>query len=459
MSEHRWGGRSRLVLAPRKQGGRCIGARGGAFRACRMSFPTGGTRPAAALLAAAVLLSPGCAGEDDSGPWGGSVDTLSSGTVIVHNPREVSVPLDSLWKVEVLARIGAREGTGPDVFGSVTDFALDSHGRVWVLDGQARQVRVFSGRGEFVRSVGRGGEGPGELEEPIGLAASPDGEIWVVDRGATRLTVFDTAGRYLGSHRRKSAGYHTALRGKFDREGRFYDLVHTAEDWRILRQRERTSGAERALETLDTVPLPERPGGPERYELRLPGGVRYRAQVPFTPQAAWALGPEGDLWYSPQAPYRVYRLTAEHDTLRIVEREYEPVAVTEADREQALQELDWFRERGGKVDPGRIPDEKPGIHRLFVDEVGHLWVQPYRPHGEPNRSFDVFDPAGRYLGRLTLPVAIEMTPEPVVAEDRIVALQQDELGVPFVVVTRLERSGSTKRRGAESVTARGESSP
>lgn len=424
-----------------------------------MSLSTGGTRPAAALLAAAVLLSPGCAGEDDAGRWRGSVDTLSSGTVIVHNPREGALSLDSAWGVEVIARVGTREGTGPELFGDVIDFALDSHGQVWVLDGQARQVRVFSGRGEFVRSVSRGGEGPGELKEPIGLAESPDGEIWVVDRGAARLSVFDTAGRYLRSYRRKSAGYHTTLRGKFDREGRFYDLVYTGEGWRILRQRERTSGAERVLETLDTIPLPERPGGPEWYELRLPGGARYRAQVPFTAGPAWALGPDGDFWYSPQVPYRVYRLTAEHDTLRVVEREYEPVAVTEADREQALEELDWFRERGGKVDPGRIPDEKPGIHQLFVDEVGHLWTQPYRPHGEPNRSFDVFDPAGRYLGRLTLPVAIEMTPEPVVTEDRIVALHRDDLDLPFVVVMRLERPGSTKRRGAESETARGESSP
>ena len=77
-------------------------------------------------VAAAVALAVGtvsCASEAPASGWGGTLDTLSSGQISVNNPQGSLWAAGDGWGVSEELRIGTLDGTGPDMFGAVTDFA------------------------------------------------------------------------------------------------------------------------------------------------------------------------------------------------------------------------------------------------------------------------------------------------------------------------------------------------
>ncbi|HUU57181.1 MAG TPA: diguanylate cyclase [bacterium] len=73
--------------------------------------------------------------------------------------------------------------------------------RLYILDGQAKTVRVYDGKSKkfvFVAELGGPGEAPDQLEGPADLAVSADGRVFVVDSPAHAVKVFDAAGKSLG---------------------------------------------------------------------------------------------------------------------------------------------------------------------------------------------------------------------------------------------------------------------
>lgn len=86
--------------------------------------------------------------------------------------------------------------------------ALDDQGRIYVCDGSARRVAVFSRDGEFLTAVG----GDDSLLRPSGVAVSKDGSrIYVVDTGGVssedhRVRVFSYEGAHIGDIGRRGAG-------------------------------------------------------------------------------------------------------------------------------------------------------------------------------------------------------------------------------------------------------------
>lgn len=388
-------------------------------------------------LAVALLIA--VAGCSPDGPEADREDTQGRAaldTAFSDTMRVADGGAGRAWTLEVLSRFGRRAGGTPRSFGSIGGLAVDSAGRVWVLDRQASEVRAFHESGEHIRTVGREGQGPGEFRHPTGLDLGPGGALWVMDPRNGRITVVDTTGEPVVTHRRASGLIAVPCRCGFDREGRYHD-------YRTFPPEDGGEGRNGLLRlardgtVLDTLLIPERKGGTAFFTHRTED-VSYSAPVPFTPRITWALGPEGHLWFSPQTPYRVYERDAAGDTLRIVERDVDRPPVTDRERDDALAELDWFREQGGTTDAGRIPDRKPAVRSLHVDPLGFLWVRPYRAAGAPATAFDICDPGGRYLGRLRLPSGIR-TDYMVVTRDRVYAVHEDGLGVDRVVVMALDR--------------------
>jgi hypothetical protein len=84
--------------------------------------------------------------------------------------------------------VGVLEGPESLVFGEIRDLAIDKEGRVYVLDGQAKQLRVFGPNGSFITQTGRLGEGPGEFREPFDLEWAGDGSLLVYDPANQRIT-------------------------------------------------------------------------------------------------------------------------------------------------------------------------------------------------------------------------------------------------------------------------------
>jgi hypothetical protein len=382
-------------------------------------------------IAIPLLVAAACARDGRAG-WQGTLETRPDGVVLVRNPQQGAWREGEAWQVREEVRIGIAEGAGPTLFGNVTAVEADSAGRIWVLDGQAKELRVFDARGKHVRTIGREGGGPGEFRDPVGLAWAPDGTVWVADPAGGRYTVFDANGIFIATHPRRVDGYSLPWRGGFGTDGLLYELVYVtpAQGGPRLALLRFDAG----LEPADTVPLPAH--AREQFEQRGARGM-IAAGVPFTPGQVVQLDPRGFLWMGVNDRYRLAQLRLNGDTVRIVEREAEPVPVTAAERAEAVAQLEWFTDQGGRVDEGRIPARKPAYEQVVVDDHGGVWVRPALPAGEAGAAFDVFDAEGRYLGRVRLPEGMDTHPAPVIRNDAVYGVARDSLDVQHVVRARI----------------------
>jgi hypothetical protein len=377
-----------------------------------------------------------CAGDRRrAGRWEGSVDTLPNGAVEVHNPSHGIWDSSTAWSVVEELRIGRLEGSGPDLLGRIAALEVDDAGRLYVLESQSQELRVFDSSGAYVRTIGREGGGPGEFRQAIGMAWGPDGNLWVVDPGNSRISLIDTAGTYV-TMRRILGGYvMMPWPGGFDSAGRFYHYgldLNAEPGGRFVMVRFDT-----LLNPLDTLRVP---GPPEDsyFELQSEDGVM-RAGIPYTASITSRLDANGHLWFANTGDYLVYEKAAEGDTLLIVSREFQPVPVTGAEIDSAVAELEWFTRQGGRVDRSRFPSHKPALSSLYVDEESRLWVVPVTVNVDRGRLLDVFDASGRYLGRIRLPFRLASEPIPLFRRGCIYAVTYDELGVPYVIRARIVR--------------------
>lgn len=405
-----------------------------------MSRCRSGVVPGIALMGVA-LVAIGCV--DGAGDAAGEIvmDTLPNGAVRVQNPETGLWDHEQRWHARLDLRIGAMEGDGPDLFGDVRGVTVDAAGRVYVLDGLAREVRVFDRSGGYLGTLGAAGAGPGEFTGPNGIAAGPDGTIWVSDPGGGRYSVFDTAGSYLRSFSRTVDGFGFHWEGVLDDRGRIMDPSRSANRTQLVRH----DIIGDALVPVDSFPLPSASGPETTFQIDGEGGSRLFLSIPFAPGELWAYDGDDGLWIASGDHYRIYHRSFRGDTLRIVERARSPDRVTEADAQRAIEDQGG-RERLGtdaiRELRSRIPDTKPHFSALLTDEQGFLWVARSAPGVPGERSsssqsvFDIFDPEGRFLGELEVPIGLR--PLPRVVGTSLVGVLHDEFEVPHVVVYRLE---------------------
>lgn len=402
----------------------------------------GSGRALAALGLALAVAGAACGDPGDAGDgagWTGAVDTLSNGVVRVSNPARGVWTDAERWSLVEDLRLGTGSGTGPELFGVAYALAVDAEGRMHVLDTQAPEVRVFGPGGRHLGTFGGHGDGPGELQQPRGLAAGPDGRVWIVDLANHRYAVIDSTGNLVDERPRFGQGRVSPWPGTILSDGRVIDVDLSFVDGRPSRTFTLYSSEG---DSLATVPVPD-------YERPLfthtTDGRTMSAPVPFTGRTHHAWDPEGGLWVGMSEEYRVAHISLQGDTTRVIRRESEPVPVNAAEKDAVVQAMNWFTDQGGRVEKSRIPDEHPAFSRINVDREGYLWVSPTTPRQEevtaetvntPRPSvFDVFDPEGRYLGRLRAGLPLI---RPVITGSHIYGLTADERGVQYVVRLRIE---------------------
>ena len=103
----------------------------------------------------------------------------------------------------------------------------------------------------------------------------------------------------------------------------------------------------------------------------------------------------------------------------------------QAERRQSL------REQLGEVP---MPETFPAFDDIMADALGHLWVREYDVPGQEraNPLWTVFDSDGRVLGFVETPLGLRIYE---IGEDYILGRATDDLGVEYVQVWSLERSG------------------
>ncbi len=396
-----------------------------------------------ALLAAGL---PAC--DSDARPEAGATvvtDTVGD-TVVV---RTLS---GGVWEgvAELVPELSIGQGAeGPEeqLFGRIASLAADPEGNVYVLDGQAQELRVFDDRGGYVTTLARRGGGPGELAGADAIALLPDRRVAVRDPANARVQM-------LGPEPGQSAEWryeattplaYTPLWA--DGRGRIYLIAR--DPARAADRGEHVVVLGPRGEQLRTF-APDAGFAPAVLEARRTEGriasVTSMA-VPFSPALSWAVHPTGAVLVGISADYRIeVRLG---DGVRRIERAYEPVPVTEAERDYEREfiernmrnfQADWTWEGPP------IPNAKPPFKALHPGQDGRIWVElsmPPRSESElwlgERRRYDVFEFDGTYLGAVDAPADLARHPPAVFGADHVWAVARDELRIERVVRYRIER--------------------
>ncbi|MFQ5705675.1 MAG: 6-bladed beta-propeller [Gemmatimonadales bacterium] len=350
------------------------------------------------------------------GGWAGTIDTLESGTVLISNPAQGIWREGSGWRLEDELKIGSREG-GHGAFGDVWDFDVDRLGRIYVLDRIAQEVRVFDKDGSWIRNIGGPGGGPGEFIGVTGIAFDRQGRLWVLNQGNIRYSVFDTTGALVKEPPRRTGGARFAeWYGVFDRWGALYDVISYPS----------ATGLKFAFALYDTTT--------GLFVDTIPG-VGFVGGAPLF----WGahLGTPYGWWLGRATEYKIHETTFTGDTLRIVERPYDPIELARSKTDSSAQLEKRLRKQARGYLPPPAPDYMPVYFDFMEDEDRYLFVVLTSPSGATDTHVDVFDPAGRYLGGMIALYHVERRPPPVVRHNRMYFVTKDEMDVPYVVVLRI----------------------
>ncbi|MDE2718852.1 MAG: 6-bladed beta-propeller [Chloroflexota bacterium] len=398
---------------------------------------------APALLALTLITALfSCETESPSPVNGPLRETLPNGAVLVRYPDLPAI--DSVGpevaEAHVDLQFGSVDGTDPNLtFGAIRVQAA-SDGTIYVLDQQAAEVRVFDSDGRYLRTIVRQGEGPGEIGGANGIFLSGDTLLWINDTRQRTIIGVDTDGDEVRRFPKPVMSVANIWTGVFDDRGRYWREVSHSDtqpgfpppegltSWtgrHYYKSHDLSSGA------IDSVQL-----GETRFQIYsystpdVPFGF---LPLRFEPFEMTAVNPAGGFWRAHNTSYRIARVGEGGDTLVVIEVGLPEQPVTDADRiayvDSIVEDRPELRRQAEEV-AALMPDTKPVLAELFVDDEHRLWVQRVTPDGAP-AFYDLFSVDGDYLGSVRL--AFAAAGPLVVRSGRIYSWVEDELEVPFVV--------------------------
>lgn len=309
-----------------------------------------------------------------------------NGVTIVTNGRKPDAPKGAPTKLAFDEVFTVGGGDSPDasfVLAAALDVLPD--GTVYVVDSKDSRVKVFDAAGKFLRAFGRPGQGPGEMNQPTGILVTPDREILVEDVLNRRLTVFALDGTF---RRHISTAKALGISGiQMDGKG----LI-------VARSMGMAEGGKMALEvkTYDAEFNPK---------VKLASfEIQVSAQTKVNPFSAmnllYALGRDGFLYLGSARAYEIRVVSAEGRLLKTIGRDYDPVPLTQADKDEMLKSLTGVPGVNLK-DMIQFPDVYPPFSSFVLADEGRLLVRTFEK-GRAKKEFywDVFDADGRYIARV-----------------------------------------------------------
>ncbi len=323
-----------------------------------------------------------------------SQSALGSQPVRVENPAKA--PKATVAATRELWRIGGESEDPNELFGRRIDLAVDADGRLYTLDSQLAEVKVFDRTGRFLFAAGREGDGPGEFRRPAAVTVLEQGAFCVSQPSPPRLSVFGQDGTYSRTVPLKSSG-----------EGGFVFLDNAAfragtfavKGLEIF-QREGYSEQITRIIGIDAqgIELAEYATSSRRF-----GTGNMVVRESEADPLRWEIGPSGKLYVVFGFEYEIKVIGATGTVEMIITREYEHEMRSE---EQRRSVYEYFRRGGGTegLDIEVMPYPR-AIRRFQVGDDGRLWVLSGRgTKNLPHHSLGVFDvfTDGRFLEQVTI---------------------------------------------------------
>lgn len=283
--------------------------------------------------------------------------------------------------------LGTPTWSAAEGFTSLSSARALPDGRVLAIDMGEPALYLIAADGSAMQQVGRTGEGPLEYTMPSRLLPLPGDSTLVVDRDGLRFLVVDPGGRLVATIRPAPDFVPMAqFTRAVDRTGAIYaqSSAFGSEPgspvaivrWRRGRDRIDTVGS-----VLVAAPRPQR---------RTIDGKQMIVRMvrPFEPADDWVVAPDGAIGVVHVAPFLVEWRTSGGATRRGHGVAYQPVRVTERDKQ--------YYEPKGPPFRRQYPEVKPPFAREYseLDARGRIWVRRSLPAGTDHTEWDLFGTSG-----------------------------------------------------------------
>jgi hypothetical protein len=336
----------------------------------------------------------------EAGEWKGQIETVD-GVEQVMNPATAmeapaTIALEELWRVG-----GDSEGEG-ELFGVISQVAMDADGNVYLLDQQLSEVGVFSAQGEYLRTIGREGEGPGEFRNPQDMFFLANGNLGVLQLAPGRVVMLTPEGDPAGDHplpELEGGGVPTLVSGRALGDNL---LLVTSKNT----QGENKIDIHRSLIVADANGVQQKELLSSTRPLEFIN-FEFDETVWITFDNRWQVVPGGDLYAVEHfQDYEILAWDREGNEKRVIRREYEHYVRTDEQQQEWHDIFDGFLQNQLPQYEIKISKYDPDITQLYPREDGTLWVlTSHGSRGRPDGSigvFDVFDAEGRFWKQVTL---------------------------------------------------------
>jgi hypothetical protein len=300
--------------------------------------------------------------------------------------------------------IGEMEGDENYMFGEAVFFNTDDEGNFYVTDWDKKRIQKYSPDGEFLLTIGRKGQGPGEFGNLSPARFDKDNNIYVTDIVNQRISFFDKGGKYLKQIKLpdvfedlyvNSRGYFVSSSSlRLDDEESFgWKIVFGLFDDKFNLVSEFYSEEHR------TKP-------PEGRDLVSQAKfiAKILSDIAFQPRAQHILADDDFIYFGYPERYEINVYSPEGKKVKIIQREFDPIKLTDKDKEYFVQTNGERFMRGYPEELRKeiarfieYPKSKPAYHSFTQMDNGWLIVTVEFVEDEYT-LFDLFDKEGRYIG-------------------------------------------------------------
>jgi hypothetical protein len=264
--------------------------------------------------------------------------------------------------------------------GRFMDVAVDNNGRVYIADGEQRNIKVFAPDGEYITSLGRKGKGPGEFTNISNLHAIRN-QLFVHDNSRQRVVVF-SLNDFNYDHTIKIADN----RGNFDELREAYPgRFHAVNDSMFQIEFYKTAFPEgkkewkRAIRTSFYYPLDENGRITSDSLFQMKSAVRV-----FVPVGGYTVdrrtGLYGKALKVVSGAGNIYRAWSDDFLIKVYNPDgqyqrafYYPYERASLSRESAddAKIPDFILKGMSRMD---LPDNWPALNAMLIDDQNRIWI-------------------------------------------------------------------------------------
>jgi len=335
-----------------------------------------------------------------AGDWQGQV-VEKEGVKHVMNPAApmedgLVVNLQENW------RLGMDDESDEEFFGVIARVLVDGDGRVFVLDAQLNEIKIYDADGMYETTIGREGEGPGEFRGASDMFFTSDGRIAVMQtlpgrivtlskdgepgediplpQDETGASPFLLGGRRLGDDILMAGWMQKIDAGKYEMNRYMATMDYSGNEKARVHE---------SLRHLDFA------------------NVVFDENEWDTFDSRWAVSPDDARIYAcvDHFPYAVSVWNSAGEPSMIIEREYKRLPRSEEKRERVESIYKAFTRQVPNSNYKIYPDDKD-VQSIYPREDGSLWVLTSRGVEEkPDGAigiFDVYNRSGQFVRQVTL---------------------------------------------------------